>query len=106
MSHFAKIDKDNVITEVIVAEQDFINSGSVGDAFLWIQTSYNNNFRRQFGGIGATYDKTNDIFITKQPHASWTLDDNFDWQPPTPMPDYDKRHEWNEDTTSWDEVTE
>ena len=103
MSHFAKIDKDNVVTEVIVAEQDFINSGEVGDSFLWVQTSYNNNFRKQFAGIGFTYDKTNDVFIRSQPFPSWTLDASFDWQPPTVMPDDDKRYSWNEDTTSWDD---
>jgi hypothetical protein len=67
MSHFAKIDKDNITTEVIVAEQDFINSGKVGDSFLWKQTSYNNNFRGKFAGIGDTYDKVNDVFLSPQP---------------------------------------
>ena len=104
MSHFAKIDKNNVVTEVIVAEQDFINSGEVGDSFLWVQTSYNNNFRKQFAGIGFTYDKTNDVFIISQPFPSWTLDASFDWQPPTVMPDDDKRYDWNEDTKAWDEL--
>ena len=103
MSHFAKIDKDNIVTQVIVAEQDFINSGHVGDSFLWVQTSYNNNFRKQFAGIGYTYDKTNDVFIVPQPYASWTLDASFDWQPPTAYPDDDKLYSWNEDTASWDE---
>jgi len=103
MSHFAKIDKDNIVTQVIVAEQDFINSGAVGDSFLWIQTSYNHGFRKQFAGIGFTYDKTNDIFISPQPFASWTLDASFDWQPPTPMPDDGKFYMWNEDTSAWDE---
>ena len=106
MSHFAKIDRDNVVTEVIVAEQDFINSGRVGDSFLWVQTSYNNNFRKQYAGIGDTYDKVNDVFISPKPYASWTLDASFDWQPPTAMPDDDKRYSWNEDTQAWDEVTE
>ena len=68
MSHFAKIDSHNIITEVIVAEQDFINSGAVGDSFLWVQTSYNNNFRKQFGGIGYTYDKVNDVTL----RLKWT----------------------------------
>ena len=104
MSHFAKIDKDNTVTEVIVAEQDFINSGLVGDSFLWVQTSYNNNFRKQYAGIGCTYDKTNDVFISPQPFASWTLDASFDWQPPTAMPDDDKKYIWNEDTQAWDET--
>jgi hypothetical protein len=104
MSHFAKIDKDNVVTQVIVAEQDFINSGKVGDSFLWVQTSYNNNFRKRYAGVGCTYDKINDVFIAPQPHASWTLDVSFDWQPPTAMPDDGKEYEWNEDTQAWDEM--
>ena len=104
MSHFAKIDTDNVVTEVLVAEQDFINSGKVGDSFLWIQTSYNNNFRKQYAGVGYTYDKINDVFIMPQPYPSWVLDASFDWQPPTAMPDDDKRYDWNEDTKAWDEL--
>ena len=105
MSHFAKIDKDNIVTQVIVAEQDFINSGHVGDSFLWVQTSYNNNFRKQFAGVGCTYDKVNDVFIVPKPYASWALDSNFDWQPPTAKPDDDKNYTWNEDTQAW-ELTE
>jgi len=103
MSHFAKIDKDNIVTQVLVTEQDFINSGKVGDSFLWIQTSYNNNFRKQYAGIGYTYDKTNDVFVSPQPFASWTLDASFDWQPPTAMPDDGKNYTWNEKTKAWDE---
>ena len=63
MSHFAKIDKDGIVTEVVVAEQDFINSGQVGDSFLWVQTSYNGNFRKQFAVKGAKYDKVNDVLF-------------------------------------------
>jgi hypothetical protein len=106
MSHFAKLDKDNIVTQVIVAEQDFINSGAVGDSFLWVQTSYNNNFRKQFAGTGDTYDKANDVFISPKPYPSWTLDASFDWQPPTAMPVDDKMYTWNEETETWDEVTE
>jgi len=103
MSHFSKIDKDNIVTQVIVAEQDFINSGVVGDSFLWIQTSYNDNFRKQYGRTGFTYDKVNDVFIEPQPYESWVLDANFDWEPPTAMPDDGKEYQWNEDTQAWDE---
>ena len=104
MSHFAKIDKDNIVTQVIVAEQDFINSGHVGDSFLWIQTSYNNNFRKQFASDGYTYNKTDDVFIAPQPYSSWTLDASHDWQPTAPHPNDGKLYDWNEGTTSWDEV--
>jgi hypothetical protein len=104
MAHFAKLDSNNIVTDVIVSEKDFINSGVVGDEFLWIQTSYNNNFRKQFGGIGDTYDVTKNKFIKPQPFPSWTLDSSDDWQPPTALPDDSKRYEWNEDTTNWVEV--
>ena len=105
MSHFAKINGSNAVTEVIVAEQDFINSGVVGDSFLWIQTSYNNSFRKKFAGVGDTYDKTKDAFITPQPYPSWTLDASNDWQPPTAYPADGKKYNWNEDTTNWTEIT-
>jgi len=104
MSHFVKLDSNNVVTEGIVAEQDFINSGKVGDSFLWVQTSYNSNFRKQYAGIGYTYDKANDVFISPKPFASWTLDSNQDWQPPTAKPDDSKMYAWNEETTTWDET--
>jgi hypothetical protein len=103
MSHFAKLN-NNIVTEVIVAEQDFINSGVVGDSFLWVQTSYNNNFRKQYAGVGYTYDKANDVFIAPKPYPSWTLDASFDWQPPTAMPDDDKMYDWNEDEEKWIEI--
>lgn len=105
MAHFAKLDSNNIVTDVIVAEQDFINSGAVGDSFLWVQTSYNNNFRKQFAGIGDTYDIVKNKFVKAQPFSSWTLDASDDWQPPTAYPDDDKRYEWNEDTTAWVEIT-
>jgi len=107
MAHFAKIDNNNIVTEVIVAEQDFINSGTVGDNFNWVQTSYNKNFRKQFAGVGGSYDKVKDIFIYVQPHPSWALDVNNDWQPPVVRPlttDPDMNYTWDEDTTSWVEV--
>ena len=103
MAHFAKIN-NGIVEQVIVAEQNHINSGLVGDSFLWIQTSYNNNFRKQFSGIGDTYDATKDKFIKAQPFSSWILDGSDDWQPPTALPDDGKRYEWNEATTNWVEV--
>ena len=75
MSHFAKV-VDGVVTLAIVSEQDFINSGAVGDSFLWVQTSYNNNFRKNFAGIGYTYDPQRDAFIPPQPYPSWTLNED------------------------------
>ena len=104
MSHFAEI-KDGIVQRVIVAEQDFINSGKVGDSFVWVQCSYNNNFRKQFPGNGYRYDKANDVFVAPQPYPSWTLDGNHDWQPPTARPaEVGKMYTWNESTKAWDEV--
>ena len=105
MSHFAKINSNNIVTEVIVAEQDFINSGAVGDSFLWVQTSYNHNFRKKMAFKGDTYDKINNVFVAPKPYPSWTLDSNHDWQPPTAMPSDGKDYYWHEDTTSWKEIT-
>jgi hypothetical protein len=106
MAHFAKINSSNIVTEVIVAEQDFINSGAVGDSFLWVQTSYNSNFRKNYAGVSYTYDKTRNAFILPKPYPSWTLDeDTCQWEPPTAHPGYDKTYIWNEDTTAWVEVT-
>ena len=105
MSHFAKINGNNIVTEVIVSEKDFINSGVVGDEFLWIQTSYNNNFRKNFAGVGYTYDVAKNIFIAPKPYSTWSLDSNNDWQPPTAMPDDGKYYTWNEATTNWEEIT-
>jgi len=105
MSHFAKIDSNNIVTEVIVAEQDFINSGAVGDSFLWVQTSYNNNFRKNYAGVGFTYDSALDAFIPPQPYPSWVLnEDTCLWEAPVAYPDDDKMYEWDEETTSWVEV--
>jgi hypothetical protein len=104
MSHFAKIE-NNIVTEVIVAEQDFINSGSVGDSFEWVQTSYNSNFRKNYAGIGYIYDPTRDAFIPPQPHPSWTInEDTCQYDSPVPYPTDDKMYTWDESTTNWKEV--
>ena len=104
MSHFAEVNSDGIVQRVIVAEQDFINSGAVGDSFLWVQTSYNDNFRKQYAGKGYRYDKAADVFIAPQPYPSWTLDGNHDWVPPTAMPTDGKRYTWDEANTTWVEV--
>jgi hypothetical protein len=101
MAHFAKLN-NNVVTEVIVAEQDFINSGAVGDSFLWIQTSYNGNFRKNYAGVGYTYDKTKDAFIAPKPYPSWTLvEDTCQWEAPVSYPTDGQSYSWDEDTTAW-----
>jgi len=101
MAHFAKINSSNVVTDVIVSEQDFINSGAVGDSFLWVQTSYNNNFRKNYARIGSTYDATRDAFIGPQPFPSWALNESTcKWEPPVVRPD-EGHYYWNEETNNW-----
>lgn len=115
MAHFAELDENNVIMRVIVVhnneliDENGIESEQKGIDFCtrifggrWIQTSYNNNFRKQYAGINYTYDISKDIFIRPQPFPSWTLDDNSDWQPPVPRPEGPYR--WDEETTSWIEL--
>ena len=101
MAHFAKLD-NNTVTEVIVAEQDFINSGAVGDSFLWVQTSYSSSFRKNFAAVGYTYDKTKDAFIAPKPYPSWTLvEDTCQWEAPVSYPTDGQAYAWDEDTTAW-----
>jgi hypothetical protein len=106
MSNFAKI-HNNIVTEVIVADTAFINSGAVGDSSLWVETSYNADFRGKFAGIGDTWNSVNDVFISPQPYPSWSLDFDFTWQPPVDIPDITDGtlHYWNEDTLSWKLLT-
>ena len=107
MSHFAEINSDSIVQRVIVAEQDFINSGVVGDSFNWVQTSYNGNFRKNYAGTGYTYDKSKDAFIAPKPYPSWTLvEATCQWKAPVDYPSDGKKYDWNEATTAWDEVTE
>ena len=101
MSHFAKIDSNNIVTEVIVTEQDFINSGVVGDSFLWVQTSYNANFRKNFAKIGDTWDVTKNAFIPPKPYPSWTLHETTcQWEAPSAAPT--TAHSWNETNERWE----
>lgn len=104
MAHFAKIE-NNIVTEVLVVANDLEHRGAdflandLGLGGTWIQTSYNNNFRKQYASVGFTYDAINDVFIVPQPFASWSLDQNFDWQPPTPKPE--GKWNWDEDLGEW-----
>ena len=117
MAHFAELDENNVVKQVIVVHNNELLDGETeseakGVEFCstlfghtnWVQTSYNNNIRKQFAGIGYTYDSDSDVFVAPQPYPSWSLDDNSDWQAPTPMPEDDNMYSWNEDTQSWDLV--
>ncbi len=107
MAHFAEIDDNNIVKRVLVVDnsqehrgQDFL-ANDIGLGGTWIQTSYNNNFRKRFAGIGYTYDDTNDVFISPQPYASWSLDENFDWKSPVDYPDDNKEYYWDEDLLNW-----
>ena len=104
MSHFAKINAEDIVEQVIVAEQDFIDSGAVGTPSDWVQTSYSGSFRKQFAAVGYKYDKDKDVFISKQPFPSWTLDENNNWHPPVSEPVDDKVYAWDEENTNWKEI--
>ena len=119
MAHFAKLDENNIVTEVLVVSNDVLlktdgtESEYKGKVFLnglfgnatWVQTSYNGNFRKQYAGIGMSYDETNDVFILPKPFDSWSLDSDFDWQPPIPLPTDNRTYTWNEDDQTWDVFT-
>lgn len=114
MAHFAKV-VDGRVTQVIVAEPEFFNTfvdSSPGD---WIQTSYNTRggvhtnggtpLRKNYAGIGYTYDRVRDAFIPPKPYDSWTLNDETClWDPPTPYPTDGKLYKWNEETQNWNEI--
>jgi hypothetical protein len=115
MSHFAKV-VDGTVTQVIVAEPEFFQTFVDSSPGEWIQTSYNTYggqhrnggtpLRKNYAGVGYSYDRTKDAFIPPKPFASWVLnDDTCLWSAPTPMPTDDKVYEWDETTTSWKEVT-
>ena len=120
MAHFAKIE-DGVVTQMVVVvnhvitdpdgnEQESLGQeflqGLYGDEATWVQTSYNNNFRKQYAGINDTYDADKDIFIKPQPFPSFTLDENNDWVAPVAYPVDGKDYIWNEDSLGWDELGE
>ena len=112
MAHYAKIQNGSV-TQVIVAEAEFFETFIDDSPGEWIQTSYNTRggqhpedmpLRKNFAGIGYTYDKTLDAFIPPKPYASWTLDEETClWNAPTSYPTDGKNYNWNEDTISWQE---
>ena len=110
MAHWAEIDNDNKVIRVLVGDNND-PSGDEGYQWLldnfggnWVKTSYNNNFRKQFAAVNYYYDAVNDVFIAPQPYLSWSLDENFNWQPPTPKPTEGKWL-WDEDSLSWLEQT-
>lgn len=109
MSHFAKVE-NGIVTQVIVAEQDVIDSGMFGSG--WIQTSYNTHggvhtnggtpLRKNYAGVGFTYDSGRDAFIPPQPFPSWIMsEETCLWNAPVEYPTDGNRYSWNEETTSW-----
>lgn len=118
MAHYAQIDENNIVTRVLVIDQDVIDTGAFGDPTTWKQTSYNtragihygpngspdggSELRKNFAGVGYTYDPTLDAFYAPQPYLSWTLNtDMCIWEPPYPMPIDGGNYVWHEDTLSW-----
>lgn len=113
MAYFAELDDNNVVIQVIAisnndapdpapndqAGQQFI--ASLGITGRWLQTSFNHKIRKQYAGIGFTYDPTADVFVAPQPFPSWSLDSNHDWQPPIPYPTDGGRYQWNETNQEW-----
>jgi len=121
MSHFAYVDENNVVTNVLVIEQDVIDTGAFGDPACWVKTSYNTMggvhygpdgkpdgnapLRKNFAGVGFIYDPARDAFMAKQPYPSWLLDeDTCQWVPPTPYPSDGNLYTWDEETLSWVQV--
>jgi len=114
MSHFAKVE-NGIVAQVIVAEQDVIDTGIFGHG--WVQTSYNTlggvhanggvPLRKNYAGVGFTYDTSRDAFIPPKPFASWILsDDTCLWSAPIPLPTDKKLYRWDETTLSWVEVND
>ena len=115
MAHYAWINADNIVVNVTVGVDETVTQEGVGGSTeAWEQfyaqainqngvyvkrTSYNGNIRKQYAGIGYTFDANADVFIEPQPYLSWTLDNNYDWQPPTPKPD--GNYYWDEETLQW-----
>ena len=109
MAHYAFLDENNVVTEVITGKDETeIIDGLTPEQWYenfrgqtCVRTSYNHNIRKQYAGIGFTYDPDADVFVQPQPFPSWTLDSSHDWQPPVPMPTDDRMYEWNETEQDW-----
>ncbi len=115
MAHFAKLDENNIVTEVIVvgnkdtSDVNGVEKEYIGAAFCeklfggtWKQTSYNANFRKHYAGIGYTFDATRNAFIPPKPHASWVLNEtSCSWEAPVAMPTDGQSYSWDEATVSW-----
>ena len=116
MAHFAILKTGNIVEKVVVVSNDVATTEQVGIEFLRnlynnkhlpvIQTSYNNNIRKNFASIGFQYDQTRDAFIAPKFYPSWILNETTcRWEAPVAYPDDGKTYEWNEETTSWEEIS-
>lgn len=117
MAHFARLDANSIVTEVVVVDNSVVDnlpfpeSEPLGVAYLrdlfgsdtnWAQTSYNNSFRYHYAGIDYTFDVTAQAFIPPKPYPSWLLNtDNFTWEAPVPYPTDGRDYNWDEATQSW-----
>ena len=111
MAHFAEIDESGVVLQVLVVPDAQEHRGhefladDLGLGGLWVQTSYNARIRKNYAGIGMTYDADRDAFIAPQPYASWILnEDTCQWEAPVPYPTDGVMYTWNEETTDWEAV--
>jgi hypothetical protein len=109
MSHFAELDENNIVVRVLVGDNDAPNEGydwfveNLGG--IWVQTSYNANFRNKYACIGDYYIEELDAFVAPKPFASWILDEEtFRWNAPLPYPTDEKSYFWNEDLLTWSEA--
>jgi hypothetical protein len=109
MAHYAFLDEDNIVTEVITGknESELIDGLTPEEWYgnyrgqRCVRTSYNNNIRKQFAGVGFTYDDLDDVFIAPAPFESWYLDENYDWQAPIDYPADGKEYSWDEANQVW-----
>jgi hypothetical protein len=107
MAHFAELDANNKVVRVLVVPDEQEHRGHdflANDLKLggtWLQTSYNNKIRKQYAGVGFTYDADADVFVAPQPFNSWSLDENHDWQPPVPKPSGEMPYVWDEENLEW-----
>ena len=112
MAHYAYINENNLVVAVIVGKDeteliDGLDSEvyyAQGTDYLVKRTSYNGKIRKQYAGVGYRYDPSADVFIAPQPFPSWSLDQNYDWQPPVPYPDKAKLYVWDENEGNWVEI--
>jgi len=117
MAHFAQLDDNNIVETIVVIDNNILEDdteneneeqgidylkGIYGNNTNWKQTSFNNNIRKEYAGIGFTYDEVNDIFIRPKPYESWILNDSFEWNAPIEDPNTpNEEYIWDEENNNW-----